>query len=149
MNIHRGALLLTSMLLAGPALPSAKCPLETYQLHGVVQAGSGRPVAGAKVNIAWQAGQREHSVVTTSDSAGRYEVTVRFNPFAGEDQFGILCIAQLRVVTVAATAVDGQTAVKTVRLDQLGNEVRLVVSADAGASRPGMSMRKRARWSKW
>ena len=144
----KSLVLLPLILAAMPSLPSGKCPLVSYPLHGVVIAGSGRVVPNARVNISWQGRQRQ-SLTTTTDGAGRYVVTIRFNSYAGEDQFGVLCDQDLREVTVAAIAEDGQTATRTVNLDQLRNELRLVVSLDPGAGRPGVNVKRRARWMKW
>jgi hypothetical protein len=141
------AFLLPLILAAAPCLPAAKCPMVTYQLRGVVLAGSGRVVPNARVNISWDASRRQ--AVTTSDGDGRYHVTVRFNSFASEDQFGVVCNRALQAVTVAVLAEDGQTATRTLDAEQLRNELKLVVSMDPGAGRPGASAKRRARWMKW
>lgn len=144
----KSAFVLPLILAAAPCLPSSKCPLVNYQLRGVVTAGSGRSIANARVNISWPGRQRQ-PLTTLSDSAGRYSVTVRFDSFAGEDQFGVLCNRDLQAVTIAVLAEDGQTATKTVNVEQLRGEVRLVVSVDPGAGRPGVNVKQRARWMKW
>ena len=144
----RDALLVSAVLIAAPSLPSAKCPLVTYQLRGVVLAGSGRAVPNARVNISWN-GRQKQTLATLSDSAGRYEATVRFNPSEGEDAFGALCNASLNAFTIEAVAADGQTAIRLVNVEQLRTDVRLVVSLDPGAGRPGANVKRRARWMKW
>lgn len=154
MATFRGVLLAT-VLIAAPCWPAAKCPastrcpVESYQLRGVVLAASGRPVPDARVSISWRGAERVQTLIATSDAEGRYSATVKFNSFAGEDQFGVLCLNSLQTVALSVTAANGLTAVKTVKVEQLRTDVRLVVSSDAGGGRPGAHSARRARWTKW
>jgi hypothetical protein len=114
-------------LLSMSAVATSKCALEIHSVRGVATTSNGAPVSNAKITATWGTKLKPEVVVTQSDVAGTFTISVAFDPFSGLSMLGDRCEAKLGSIVVMATSDGHLKARQEVSASKFDTELKLVL----------------------